>query len=164
MIFWRYVTRESIGPWRCWEVTFAAEVERPIVSWPAATPARLRRRGRPGPGIDQGGERPAALFGKEVQMIIDDLDSVTSEIQQYFMQRGGWDQTRYLLGKLVAELNEESRILREAIDEIRFHGTDAPSAANYPEEEWWQKVAEDCMRIAAKASESYDPSKPITRR
>ncbi len=36
-------------------------------------------------------------------MLSDDLDSVTNKIEQGFMQRNGWKDCRYLLGKIVKE-------------------------------------------------------------
>ena len=46
----------------------------------------------------------------------------------------------------IAGLRAEVKRLREALDRIRYHGTDPPSVPNYPEDEWWRKVSFDCMR------------------
>ena len=41
--------------------------------------------------------------------------------------------------------------LHDALKAIAMHGTDAPAAANYPEDVWWRMVAYDCMRMAREA-------------
>lgn len=55
-------------------------------------------------------------------------------------------------GELSMEITKaeaENATMRELLEQIAYHGCDMPSAANYTEAEWWQKVAYDCMRIAA---------------
>ena len=42
---------------------------------------------------------------------MDELNILTNEIEQGFMQRGGWKACRYLLGKLVADKDREIKRL-----------------------------------------------------
>ncbi len=68
------------------------------------------------------------LVGKGDAMAIlsDDLDSVAAEIQQGFMQRGGFKACRYLLGKLVEEIEERDHGEETQLVQIaKFIGRDA---------------------------------------
>lgn len=47
------------------------------------------------------------------------LDALTNEIEQGFMQRGGWKACRYLLGKLVGRCERERDDLARALFRIR---------------------------------------------
>ena len=46
----------------------------------------------------------------------DPLDVLTNGIEQGFMQRGGWKNCRYLLGKLVAERDDPIEKIRAQWD------------------------------------------------
>ena len=69
------------------------------------------------------------------------------------------DTVRQIVAEYKEEINRlqaKCDALQEGIDAIRYHGTDAPAAANYPEEEWWRKVAYDCMALAYRANEAAE--------
>ncbi len=46
------------------------------------------------------------------------LDILTNEIEQGFMQRGGWEMCRYSLGKFLDELQEENKQLKLKLKRI----------------------------------------------
>ena len=46
---------------------------------------------------------------------VDELDLLANEIEQGFMQQGGWRTCRYLLGKLVKEKQEKIEQLRKEL-------------------------------------------------
>lgn len=48
----------------------------------------------------------------------DPLDVLTNGIEQGFMQRGGWRECRYLLGKLVTERGDEIERLKAIVDKL----------------------------------------------
>lgn len=48
----------------------------------------------------------------------DKLDLLANEIEQAFMQRGGWDTCRHLLGKLSESCHQESQRFKARHDEI----------------------------------------------
>ncbi len=59
-------------------------------------------------------------------ILSDDLDSVAAEIQQGFMQRGGFKDCRYLLRKLVEEMQEKNGEDEKQLVQIaKFIGRDA---------------------------------------
>lgn len=52
-------------------------------------------------------------------MAQDELDNLTNEIEQGFMQRGGWKACRYLLGKLVGRLERERDRLQQWVHDCQ---------------------------------------------
>lgn len=48
----------------------------------------------------------------------DPLDILTNEIEQDFMQFGGWKECRYLLGKLVGDKDAEIAVLRKQLNHL----------------------------------------------
>ena len=48
----------------------------------------------------------------------DELDNLTSGIEQGFMQPGGWEQCRYLLGKFFKKLQDENERLEKDLIKV----------------------------------------------
>lgn len=55
--------------------------------------------------------------------------------------------------------------MKDALEEIRFHGIDKPSAMGGPDSnvdvDWWRSIVFSCMRKAANALDSLTPSNAV---
>ena len=98
--------------------------------------------------------RAEAVKRKAGECESQELDGLTNEIEQGFMQSGGWDACRHLLSTLARRKNDEIDRLRLALQSIAIYGQDekpAPDDRDSPFD--WrlcstkqEKIARDALK------------------
>ncbi len=84
-----------------------------------------------------------------------ELDQLANEIEQGFMQRGGWKACRYLLGKLADKVEQSQTIVKLAIawQQSFVHGRDVTDEGFSVADEAAEQALYDAAKAARKDNE-----------